>query len=323
MVSAMKHHTQVVEAATAENFFPEGYLLANPDVRKVFGASASAARQHYRSHGYREHRNQVTRGFLDTIKDPGFRRGRFERFRHCFEAVPTGDLTFPVCFGSLFESIDNYESESSHPTAPAFSDELTAHPDRLYADVGAGLRNVMFDNCIYVEVYPSLTTDVVVEPNSKLPLRDGVLDGIGCYAVLEHVREPWAMAKEFARVVKPGGKIFIDWPFLQPVHGYPSHYYNATPEGLRALFERDFAISSLQTGVHQGPDFTVNWIIGGLLRAIRDPAIRQMVASKTVAELVEEKPQGDFWQKVLNSVDEQAVATFSCGNTLIGVRKDR
>lgn len=318
----MTHHTQVFEAATAEGFFPDGYLLANPDVKRVFGATASAARDHYRSYGHRERRYQVTSRFLDIIKDPDFRRRRFERFRDCFEAIPADARTLPLHFGSRFESLDNYENESSHPTAAAFFGELNAHPDRLYADIGAGLRNVMFDNCVYVEIYPSLTTDVVIEPNSKLPFRTGVLDGIGCYAVLEHVRQPWVMAQEFARVVKPGGKIFIDWPFLQPVHGYPSHYYNATPEGLRALFERDFAISSVQTGPHQGPDFTINWIVGGLLRAIRDPAVRQAVAAKTVAELVEQAPQSEFWRQVLRSVDEGALATFSCGNTLVGIRKD-
>lgn len=317
----MTHRIQVFEAATEEKFFPDGYLLANPDVRRAFGASASAARHHYRSFGCRERRHQVTSRFLDTIKDPDFRRKRFERFRNCFEAVPADAHTFPLHFGSRFESLDNYENESSHPTASAFFGELDAHPGGLYADIGAGLRNVMFDNCVYVEIYPSLTTDVVIEPNSKLPFRSGVLDGIGCYAVLEHVREPWIMAQEFARVVKPGGKIFIDWPFLQPVHGYPSHYYNATSEGLQALFERDFTISSLQTGPHQGPDFTINWILGGFLRAIRDPAVRQVIASKTVAELAEEAPQSEFWQQILRSVDKRALATFSCGNTLIGIRR--
>src|SRR5581483_8292626 len=101
---------------------------------------------------------------------------------------------------------------------------------------------------------PAITADVLIDPSCELPFNDKSLDGIGCFAVLEHVTMPWRMADEFARVVKPGGKIYVDWPFLQPVHGYPSHYYNATREGLRNLFARDFEIEELRTGPHQGPD---------------------------------------------------------------------
>ncbi len=319
----MSHSVQVMEPVTSENLFPQGYLLANLDVKKSFGATDNAAWEHYRTFGHRERRLQIARGALELLADREFRRVRFERFRNVFDVLPTGANSLPLQFGCRTENLKDYQNKSAHPTSSEFARELGDNPTKIYADIGAGLRNVIYDNCIYVEVYPSLTTDVVVEPGSTLPFRTASLDGLGCFAVLEHVQEPWEMAREFARIVKPGGRIFIDWPFLQPVHGYPSHYYNATPEGLRSLFERDFSISSLQTGPHQGPDFTVHWILNGLLHAIGNRDFRDEVRNMSVAALADEMPQGAFWKRVLKAVGPLAAAEYSCGNTLIGIRKPR
>jgi ubiquinone/menaquinone biosynthesis C-methylase UbiE len=72
--------------------------------------------------------------------------------------------------------------------------------------------------------------------------------------VLEHVTEPWTAAAEFRRMLKPGGLVFIDYPFLVPVHGYPSHYYNATRAGLGRLFDEGFEQLRLDTLDNQSPD---------------------------------------------------------------------
>jgi hypothetical protein len=45
-----------------------------------------------------------------------------------------------------------------------------------------------------------------------------------------------------ARVLKPGGKAYTLCAFLQPLHGYPDHYFNATESGLARLFSDDFEI---------------------------------------------------------------------------------
>ena len=312
---------RVLETATAENFFPRGYVLANPDLEKAFGFNETAAREHLTLHGKREMRRQFTPEFLDWNVRPEGKAERFQRFKHCFAAIPPDMQKFPISFGDRFENISAYHSESAFGTADEFAKELTAQPNNLYADIGAGLRDVIFPNCLYVEIYPSLTTDVVIEPSSNLPFKAASLDGIGCFAVLEHVREPWKMAEEIARVVKPGGKIFIDWAFLQPTHGYPSHYYNATREGARALFEDYFEITTLMTGNYEGPDYTIQWILSWFLDSIRDPAIRAKVASKTIGEIAVELPQSDFWRNVLGSLNNESIERLSCGNSLTGIRK--
>jgi SAM-dependent methyltransferase len=311
---------RVFEIATADNFFPRGYLLANPDLMKVFSSNEADAKSHFDQHGRSERRRQLTPGYVEWSENAERKIERFRKFAGCFKSLPAGIRQFPVAFGNQFESLANYGSESAGGTAGPFREEMLAHPDRRYADVGAGLRDFVFENCLYVEIYPSVTTDVMIEPNSKLPFRTASLDGIGCFAVLEHVREPWAMAAEFARVVKPGGKLFIDWPFLQPTHGYPSHYYNATRNGLRALFESNFDVELLTTYAHQGPNYTVQWILSWLLNEIGDPELRARFANKSIGEIAVERPQSEFWRELLKSMNDEGIEKLSCGNFLIATR---
>ena len=318
----MSIEIRVFETPTAETFFPRGYLLANPDLMKTLLSSETAAKVHFNQFGRHQGKRQLTPEYVEWSASADRKAERFRRFAGCFASLPAKIRQFPVAFGNRFENLANYHSESANGTAGPFRAEILAHPDRLYADIGAGLRDIVFENCLYVEIYPSLTTDVVIEPNSALPFKTASLDGIGCFAVLEHVREPWIMAAEFARVVKPGGKLFIDWPFLQPTHGFPSHYYNATRGGLRAMFEAGFDIETLRTETHQGPDYTVQWILSWLLNEIGDKKLRARFAAKTIGEIAAEKPQTEFWRELLKSMNDEGIEKLSCGNFLVATRKD-
>ncbi|WP_374701334.1 class I SAM-dependent methyltransferase [Methylobacterium sp. B1] len=143
-------------------------------------------------------------------------------------------------------------------------------------DLGCGRRAVTLDNVLYVEVYPSVSADLIVEPNCRYPIRDASLRGIGCFAVLEHTRKPWLVVQEMRRMLKPGGQVFIDWPFLQPVHGYPSHFFNATREGLTSIFEDEgFSVDLAFTGAHQTAAYSIQWLLGRFAHNLNDPGLRQ------------------------------------------------
>ena len=63
----------------------------------------------------------------------------------------------------------------------------------------------------------------------RLPFKNGVFDSTYCVAVLQHVRDVDAAAKEFARVTVPGGRIVA----VEPDNA-ARYFYSSTPWGRRA-----------------------------------------------------------------------------------------
>ena len=70
---------------------------------------------------------------------------------------------------------------------------------------------------------------------SRLPFLDGSLDTVLCTEVLEHVPQPGRLVDEMARVVRPGGRVLLTVPFIQPLHELPSDYFRFTPSSLRGF----------------------------------------------------------------------------------------
>ena len=58
-----------------------------------------------------------------------------------------------------------------------------------------------------------------------IPVADSSYDVVLCTEVLEHVPEPIAALKEFARILRPGGTLLITAPLLSGLHQEPYHYY--------------------------------------------------------------------------------------------------
>ena len=66
-----------------------------------------------------------------------------------------------------------------------------------------------------------------------LEFEDDYFDGISCSAILEHVENPIKAISEMFRVLKKGGKIWVEIPFNQPYHPSPHDYWRVTPDGMR------------------------------------------------------------------------------------------
>jgi SAM-dependent methyltransferase len=261
------------------------YLLANPDV----AAAAVDPHAHFSAYGKREGRLQVNPILLNSASD--YRRNKFALFAPLLDSSFKA-TEFPRSMDDSHFTMSDYRVESANGDFGSFVEEVIANPRNLYLDLGCGLRRQVQHNCLYLEVYPSISADIIVPPTCKYPIRANVFDGIVCSAVLEHVRKPWTVVDEIRRMLKPGGKVWIDWPFLQPVHGYPSHFFNATREGLRSIFEdAGFKCDDIGTWGHQGPDFTLSMVLGGL--ALSLPELMDM----TVRDLLRHQPASEFWNK--------------------------
>jgi SAM-dependent methyltransferase len=70
-----------------------------------------------------------------------------------------------------------------------------------------------------------------------LPFDDGSFDAVVSFQVLEHVRDPAACAREFARVLRPGGAAVLTAPGVWPAHEEPHDYWRFTRHGMLALLE--------------------------------------------------------------------------------------
>ena len=104
-------------------------------------------------------------------------------------------------------------------------------------------------NLINLDVLPTnKNLDMMADAHS-LPFADESLDAVYSNAVLEHVQRPWRVAEEIHRVLRPGGKVFINVPFLNIIHD-THDYFRFTDKGLEILFA-DF--EKIDVGVSAGP----------------------------------------------------------------------
>lgn len=72
---------------------------------------------------------------------------------------------------------------------------------------------------------------------STIPLADAAVDSVLLTEVLEHCPRPDEVLSEIARVIKPGGFLFLTVPFIWPIHTVPHDEFRYTPFALRRLLD--------------------------------------------------------------------------------------
>ncbi len=262
----------LLDTPTVDTLDAEGYLLANPDLAAAAQASPDPdfAARHFQDAGHNEHRQQFMTGALPQVA--AMRKTKLAKLRkrspRAMAALETHrELFCGRRIGALKVPGDPrlpvpYERISCNLYAPEVDTWIDEHPGWLFLDAGAGFRNVYRPNVVNAEIAMFPSTDVLCFGDS-LPFDDDTFDGVLSFAVLEHVEDPFRVTEELVRVVKPGGRIIVDWPFLQPLHGYPHHYFNATPEGARLAFERIDGAKVVESFVplNLHPVFSLRWIL--------------------------------------------------------------
>ncbi|MDQ8731580.1 class I SAM-dependent methyltransferase [Bradyrhizobium sp. LHD-71] len=155
-----------------------------------------------------------------------------------FRRLLTG--TNPVAPGKSREMVEHLTAEKSASTVLVIGGgAIGAGADALYA-----APNVRI---IGTDVYASPNTQVVADGHF-LPFRDEMFDAVWIQAVLEHVLDPPAVVEEIYRVLKPGGLVYADTPFIQQVHEQAYDFTRFTLSGHRWLFRRFEEIDSGPVG---------------------------------------------------------------------------
>jgi SAM-dependent methyltransferase len=128
--------------------------------------------------------------------------------------------------------------------------------EKLYADPSIDL--VSFD------VYASPAVQFIGDGHA-IPLADGSLDGVIVQAVLEHVLEPTVVAAEIQRVLRTGGIVYADTPFLQQVHEGAYDFTRFTDSGHRFLFR---SFDRIDSGSVAGAGTALRWSVDYFVRAL-------------------------------------------------------
>jgi glycogen synthase len=133
----------------------------------------------------------------------------------------------------------------------------------VIVDVGAQSARLRED-VITVDLVPFPGVDIVGNAH-RLPVADNSVDLVINTGVLEHVEDADAVVSEFHRVVRPGGVVYTEIPFMQGYHPDPADFMRLTYSGLKRTFRR-FHIEEMD--VSSGPFSALAWVVREVLASI-------------------------------------------------------
>ena len=150
---------------------------------------------------------------------------------------------------TTFPSSYRYDSRNRGNPYPQCFDKLLHETavNGLVLDCGSGDRNHPDPRVVSFE-YSRFQGPDVFGDGHRLPFKENSFDLVLSQAVFEHIANPFVAANEILRVLKPGGRVYVESAFIQPLHAVPYHFFNTTAWGLERLFS-EFVIHEI---THQG-----------------------------------------------------------------------
>ncbi len=143
----------------------------------------------------------------------------------------------------------------------------------LKADVG--------HRVVYPDVDAGANVDLLCDGHD-LPFADACFDAVVTTAVLEHMLYPEQVASEIARVLKHGGLLYSELPFMQQVHEGAYDFTRYTLSGHRRLFNR---FTEIDAGMVAGPATALVWALENFALAFFTSAMTRKFAKAVVRVL--------------------------------------
>ncbi len=126
--------------------------------------------------------------------------------------------------------------------------EICGNMNGLVLDIGCAdqrPRNFLPAECRYIglDYYETATHWYGTRPHvygdaHSMPISTNSVDNVLLLDVLEHLPKPETCIREIERVLKPGGRLTIQVPFMYPIHDAPLDFHRWTIHGLRELADR-------------------------------------------------------------------------------------
>ena len=307
-------------APDRRNFSELGYLAANPDVAAaVRHGQLKSGHDHFWGIGYTESRSMVQYEKILAARPAKIARiARHVDWPVTPPFLDNGGLNCLPDSLARMAGVEPTDAVSQHDYIDEIKNLITSEPGRLFLDAGAGFRPTYYANVINLEIVPYATTDVLAVLE-MIPFANDTFDYVISNAVLEHVRDPFTAAREILRVLKPGGRLYIQVPFLQPYHGYPHHYYNMTKSGLANLFTDEIDVLSHTVPLYFHPVWVAQWFFSSWAGGLSDTARAQMERT-TVKELMDFKLQ-EMDAPFVAELSEDKQFELASGTYLVGQKR--
>ncbi|WP_446808011.1 methyltransferase domain-containing protein [Methylomonas sp. 2BW1-5-20] len=120
--------------------------------------------------------------------------------------------------------------------------------DKIVLDVGCFNKwpaRLLPTNCTYIglDYYETATTWYQTSPDvfgdaCNLPVQNSVVDVVMLLDVIEHLPSADRAIQEISRVLKPGGCLILQIPFLYPLHDEPRDFIRLSHYGVEAVTKR-------------------------------------------------------------------------------------
>lgn len=100
---------------------------------------------------------------------------------------------------------------------------------KYFIDLGFDYTGTDLSSGPDVDVVCDLTKD-------DNPLPRNYFDLVVCCSVMEHVPNPWDMARCISNLVQTGGRLYISVPWVWRFHPYPNDYYRFSFSAIEYLY---------------------------------------------------------------------------------------
>lgn len=141
-----------------------------------------------------------------------------------------------------------------------------ATPGRV-VDVGAmdinGCYRPLFGGWEYigVDIEAGPNVDVVMPQEFTIPIESESADAVISGQCIEHVRNPFKLVTEAARLLKTGAVMILVAPHKQRIHRYPIDTFRYNPDGMAAILE-EAGLDVMDAYIVEGSNISDCWGIG-------------------------------------------------------------
>jgi len=128
-------------------------------------------------------------------------------------------------------------------------------PGSRILDAGAGLVKYkkFFSDCVFKTQDFKQYGDIdYVSDIINIPVEEKSFDAIICTEVLEHLVRPDLAIKEFSRLLKPQGKLYLTAPLMSGIHQAPDHYYGGFSEFWYLKFLKKYGFEEIDIKEKRG-----------------------------------------------------------------------